>query len=228
MARCSGVSLTLRLESASPSGSRHIGQSTISTGSFSISTMRRMTAICWKSFRRNRLCRGGHDHEAAHHLSHAVEMTGTHGSLHHLCDGAEVEHPCVGLRIHLFDCGDEGHVDAPAASSRRQSASSVRGYVRRSSGLLNCVGLTNTLTTVNPFSSSNGRRATCVPHGERPHCGHQSYGSVLLRASATALCSPRTVRMISIWISAFNIDDAKLRNSRHTTKIGLCPRCRNK
>ncbi len=40
----------------------------------------------------------------------------------------------------------------PAPSSLRQSASSVRGYVARSSALLNCVGFTNTLTTTTSFS----------------------------------------------------------------------------
>ena len=41
---------TLRLERASPSGSRTMGQPTTSTGSERSSARRRTTASCWKSF----------------------------------------------------------------------------------------------------------------------------------------------------------------------------------
>ncbi len=49
-ARSAGARRTLRLDSASPSGSRTVGQPTTSTGIDRSATMRRTTANCWKSF----------------------------------------------------------------------------------------------------------------------------------------------------------------------------------
>ena len=37
-------------------------------------------------------------------------MAGTHGTLHHLLDGAEVKHAGVGLGIDFLDGGHESHV----------------------------------------------------------------------------------------------------------------------
>ena len=48
--RSAAESLTLRLESASPSASRTIGQPTTSIGSDRSNAIRRTTASCWKSF----------------------------------------------------------------------------------------------------------------------------------------------------------------------------------
>ena len=48
--RWSGLRYTLRLDIASPSGSRVVGQTTISSGKFRSRTICRMTAACWASF----------------------------------------------------------------------------------------------------------------------------------------------------------------------------------
>ena len=73
-------------------------------------------------------------------------MTGTHGALHHFSHRTKLKHPGVGLGINLLDRREKRYID-PGSLGFSLSASSVRGYVRRSSGLLNWVGLTNTLTT---------------------------------------------------------------------------------
>ena len=86
----------------------------------------------------------------------------------------------------------------PHSSSIRQSASSVRGYVRRSSGLLNCVGLTKTLTITISFSERARSTSERWPAWSAPIVGTSPMLLPSCRAASTAVSRLFTLRIISI------------------------------
>lgn len=63
-------------------------------------------------------CGPGHSKQLAHHLRHAIEMSGTHFALHDLGHRAEIEHACILARIHLLDRGHKRHIDPGCLKKR--------------------------------------------------------------------------------------------------------------
>ena len=85
-------------------------------------------------------------------------------------------------------------------SSRRQSASSVRGYTSRSFLSLNCVGLTNTLTTVASFSLTLLSTSDACPWWSAPIVGTRPTVLLSFLRAETVDLSFSTELIISIFL----------------------------
>ena len=196
--RSSAVRYALRLDIASPSGSRTSGHPTTVTGRSRSRAIRRTTASCWKSLRPKYAWHGPDDREQlGDHGGDAVEVRRARRAAHPVGEPGDVHRrPRRSVRVHLVDVRTEHHVDTGGGGHRRRR--------RR--------GRAGTRRDPRSVRTASGSRTTRPPRGRaRPPPRSSATGARRGRSPSSAPARPsrRAARAASVAArtSAIVVDD---------------------